>query len=45
LETNIIKAKNGKRWIILQDEIDASKIPGEWYSWMLSIKNKIEKYS
>tara|TARA_B100001123_G_C14316096_1_gene633279 strand:- start:139 stop:498 length:360 start_codon:yes stop_codon:yes gene_type:complete len=36
------QSKNGKRWIIYKDEIDASKIPGEWYSWMHSIKNKIE---
>ena len=34
--------KNGKRWIIYIDEIEASKIPEEWYSWIHNIKNKIE---
>ena len=36
------QSKNGKRWIIYNDEIDASKIPNEWYSWIHFIKNKIE---
>jgi NADH:ubiquinone oxidoreductase subunit len=35
--------KNGKRWVIYSDEIDASKIPVEWYSWMHFTPNKIEK--
>ena len=35
--------KNGKRWVIYADEIDASKIPVEWYSWMHFTQNKIEK--
>ena len=26
--------KKGKRWVIYSDEIDASKIPPEWYSWI-----------
>ena len=34
--------KFGKRWVIYKDEIDASKIPNEWYSWMHFTKNKIE---
>tara|TARA_Y100000590_G_scaffold140788_1_gene161587 strand:+ start:433 stop:792 length:360 start_codon:yes stop_codon:yes gene_type:complete len=34
--------KKGKRWIIYNDEIEASKIPEEWYSWIHNIKNKIE---
>ena len=34
--------KNGKRWIIYNGEIDATKIPNEWYSWIHFIKNKIE---
>ena len=34
--------KSGKRWIIYKNEIDASKIPNDWYSWMHFIKNKIE---
>ena len=36
------ESKNGKRWVIYSNTIDASKIPVEWYSWMHSIKNKIE---
>ena len=35
--------KKGKRWIIYSDEIDASKIPVEWYSWIHFVPNKIEK--
>tara|TARA_B100000965_G_scaffold354461_1_gene331148 strand:- start:1108 stop:1440 length:333 start_codon:yes stop_codon:yes gene_type:complete len=34
--------KSGKRWVIYKDEIDASKIPSEWFSWMHFMKNKIE---
>ena len=34
--------KNGKRWIIYKGEIDASKIPQEWFSWIHYTKNKIE---
>ena len=34
--------KSDKRWVIYKDEIDASKIPIEWYSWMHFTKNKIE---
>ena len=37
------ESKAGKRWIIYKDEIDASKIPNEWYSWIHFTKNKIEK--
>ena len=38
--------KSGKkRWIIYVGEIDASKIPNEWYSWMHYIKNKIEYHN
>ena len=36
------KNKSDKRWVIYKDEIDASKIPIEWYSWMHFTKNKIE---
>ena len=35
--------KNNKRWVIYADEIDASKIPVEWYSWIHHTPNKIEK--
>ena len=31
-----------KRWVIYSGEIEATKIPIEWYSWMHFIKNKIE---
>ena len=36
------ESKNGKRWVIYAAEIDASKIPVEWYSWMHFTHNKIE---
>ena len=32
----------GKRWVIYAEEIDASKIPVEWYSWIHFTHNKIE---
>ena len=34
--------KKTSRWVIYKGEIEATKIPVEWYSWMHSIKNKIE---
>jgi NADH:ubiquinone oxidoreductase subunit len=34
--------KGGKRWVIYSGEIDASKIPNEWYSWIHCTNNKIE---
>ena len=34
--------KTGKRWVIYSGEIDASKIPSEWYSWIHFTKNRIE---
>ena len=37
------ESKNGERWIIYANEIDASKIPVEWYSWIHFTPNKIEK--
>ena len=36
------ESKEGKRWIIYSDEIDASKIPNEWYSWIHFTNNRIE---
>ena len=36
------QSKNGKRWVIYSGEIDASKIPSEWYSWIHFTKNRIE---
>ena len=35
--------KNGKRWVIYSGEVDASKIPVEWYSWIHFTPNKVEK--
>jgi len=37
------EGKNGKRWVIYSSEIDASKIPVEWFSWMHFTHNRIEK--
>tara|TARA_Y100000590_G_scaffold461990_1_gene624970 strand:- start:251 stop:610 length:360 start_codon:yes stop_codon:yes gene_type:complete len=36
------QSNNGKRWVIYKDEVDASKIPNEWYSWIHFTSNKIE---
>ena len=36
------KNKTGKRWVIYNGEIDATKIPSDWYSWMHHMHNKIE---
>ena len=37
------ESKKGKRWVIYNGEVDASKIPVEWYSWIHFTPNKIEK--
>ena len=37
------ESKNGKRWVIYSNTIDASKIPVELYSWIHFTPNKIEK--
>ena len=37
------ESKKGKSWVILSREIDASKIPVEWYSWIHFTPNRIEK--
>ena len=36
------ESKSSRRWVIYKNEIDATKIPNEWYSWMHFTKNKIE---
>ncbi len=36
------ESKTGRRWVIYNGEVEASKIPNEWYSWMHYINNKIE---
>ena len=38
------ESRSGKRWVIYKGEIDASKIPIEWYSWIHFIHNKIENF-
>ncbi len=35
-------SKAGKRWVIYANEIDSSKIPVEWFSWIHFMPNKIE---
>ena len=37
------ESKNGRRWVIYNGEVDSTKIPNEWFSWIHFIKNKIEK--
>ena len=37
------ESKKGKRWVIYSNEVDASNIPVEWYSWIHFTSNKIEK--
>ena len=36
------ESKTGRRWVIYKSEVDATKIPNEWYSWIHFTKNKIE---
>ena len=36
------QTKKGRRFVIYNGEVDASKIPNEWYSWMHFTSNKIE---
>ena len=36
------ESKSGKRWVIYNGEVDSSKIPNEWFSWIHFMKNKIE---
>ena len=43
LGNKYFESKNGKRWVIYSGEIDASKIPVEWYSWMHYTRNRLEK--
>ena len=37
------ESKNGKRWVVYSEEVDSTKIPVEWYSWIHFMPNKIEK--
>ena len=34
--------KKGKRWVIYADEVDASKIPVEWFSWIHYTQNNLQ---
>jgi NADH dehydrogenase len=36
------QSKSKKRWVIYKDEVDASKIPNEWYSWIHFTNNNIQ---
>ncbi len=36
------ESRSGRRWVIYKGEVEASKIPNEWYSWMHYMNNKIE---
>ena len=36
------ESKSGRRWVIYNGEVEASKIPNEWYSWIHFTPNKIE---
>ena len=42
LGNKYFKSKSDRRWVIYNGEIEASKIPNEWYSWMHFTSNKIE---
>ncbi len=34
--------KSGSRWVVYKDEIDATKIPVDWYSWMHFTKIRLK---
>ena len=34
--------KKGKRWVVYKQEVEATSISNNWYSWMHYTKNKIE---
>ena len=36
------ESKSGRRWVVYNGEVEASKIPNEWYSWMHNMNNKIQ---
>mgnify|MGYP001162527374 FL=1 len=33
--------KKGKRWVIYKNEVEASKIPPEWHSWIHFTTNQV----
>ena len=35
------QSKRGKRWVIYKEEVEATKVPPEWFSWLHNLeKNK-----
>jgi len=36
------QSKKGRRWVIYNGEVEATKIPNDWYSWIHFTNNKIE---
>ena len=36
------ESKKGERWVIYSNEVDASKIPVEWYSWIHHTPNNLQ---
>tara|TARA_B100001765_G_C19194747_1_gene202550 strand:+ start:116 stop:484 length:369 start_codon:yes stop_codon:yes gene_type:complete len=46
---NYYTNKKGKRWVVYNNEVEASKIPPEWHMWIHFLtnqkpKNNIKKY-
>jgi NADH:ubiquinone oxidoreductase subunit len=39
------QSKLDKRWVIYNGEIDASKIPNEWYLWMHHLNNSKNNFN
>lgn len=37
------QSSSGKRWVIYQNEIEATKIPPEWFSWLHFLNNEKPK--
>ena len=35
------KNKKGKRWVIYKEEVEATRIPPEWFSWIHFLTNNI----
>ena len=40
-ENKYYQSRDGKRWVIYKKEIEASKVPPEWFSWLHFLDNKI----
>ena len=38
------ESKTGRRWVIYNGEIEATKIPNEWYSWIHFTKKQNRKF-